>query len=323
MALTISLGQSQTNVDHLLHRQHSLTQRNSRMISLVRTVRVKEWPDDYMYARASEWEEKYPAAAGQSQSPINLVSNNAKFDPVLLERPLAINYFTSRETDILNDGHNVIIFPKNRGVETSIRMDPSARSVVSGGPLPSGSEYELSDIRFHWGRYSTRGSEHKVNGKAFPMEVQLVHWNATMYPNFEEAVGKEKGICIMSLFVQIGKENMGIRALFPESLAEIAYKGRQKTTNAPFNPVGLLPEPDLRDYWTYEGSLTMPPCFEGVTWILFRYPMMLSAEQIDDFRRLYMYSKDQRPSNGCEGRLLDNFRPVKPLNGRVVRASFQ
>ena len=45
--------------------------------------------------------------------------------------------------------------------------------------------------------------------------------------------------------------------------------------------------------------------------------------QIDDFRRLYMFSKDERPANGCEGRLLDNFRPVKPLNGRVVRASFQ
>lgn len=45
--------------------------------------------------------------------------------------------------------------------------------------------------------------------------------------------------------------------------------------------------------------------------------------QIDDFRRLYMYSKDERPTNGCEGRLLDNFRPVKPLHGRVVKASFQ
>ena len=64
---------------------------------------------------ASEWEENYPAAAGQFQSPINLLSNNAKFDPILLEKPLTINYFTSRETDILNDGHNVIIYPKYRG----------------------------------------------------------------------------------------------------------------------------------------------------------------------------------------------------------------
>nr|XP_034338784.1 carbonic anhydrase-related protein isoform X2 [Crassostrea gigas]XP_034338785.1 carbonic anhydrase-related protein isoform X2 [Crassostrea gigas] len=293
------------------------------MICMVRTVRVKEWPEGYMYARASEWEENYPAAAGQFQSPINLVSNDAKFDPALLQKPLSINYFTSRETDVLNDGHNVIIYPKYRGVETSLRLDPSARSVISGGPLPPGSEYELSDVRFHWGRYSTRGSEHKVNGKAFPMEVQLVHWNASLFQNYEDAIGKENGICIMSLFVQIGKENACIRALFPDTLAEIAYKGRQKTTNAPFNPVGLLPDPDLRDYWTYEGSLTMPPCYEGVTWILFRYPMMISADQIDDFRRLYMYSKDERPTNGCEGRLLDNFRPVKPLHGRVVRASFQ
>uniref|UniRef100_K1PHC1 Carbonic anhydrase-related protein n=1 Tax=Magallana gigas TaxID=29159 RepID=K1PHC1_MAGGI len=181
MALTLSIGPCPTNFRPVLKRQKSVPTKNSRMICMVRTVRVKEWPEGYMYARASEWEENYPAAAGQFQSPINLVSNDAKFDPALLQKPLSINYFTSRETDILNDGHNVIIYPKYRGVETSLRLDPSARSVISGGPLPPGSEYELSDVRFHWGRYSTRGSEHKVNGKAFPME-DYFSWYPTTIP---------------------------------------------------------------------------------------------------------------------------------------------
>lgn len=43
--------------------------------------------------------------------------------------------------------------------------------VVAGGPLPSGHEYELHEVRFHWGKENQRGSEHTVNFKAFPMEV--------------------------------------------------------------------------------------------------------------------------------------------------------
>nr|BAJ52887.1 carbonic anhydrase-related protein VIII [Pinctada fucata] len=249
-------------------------------------------------------------ANGKCQSPINLVSECACFDQQLLKHPLSVNYTTSRETDILNDGQNVIIYPRYKGV-------------ISGGPLPSGYEFELSEIRFHWGRYSTRGSEHKVNGKAFPMEVQLVHWNSSQYQSYETALGKDSGVVILSLFVQIGKDNSGLRSLFPDSLNEIAYKGRQKTTNAPFNPSCLLPDIELRDYWTYEGSITIPPCSEKVTWIIFRYPLMLSGDQVDDFRRLYLYQKGETPPGGAEGRLLDNFRPVQPLNDRIVRSSFQ
>lgn len=42
---------------------------------------------------------------------------------------------------------------------------------MCGGPLPRSNEYDLSEIRFHWGRENSRGSEHTVNSKAFPMEV--------------------------------------------------------------------------------------------------------------------------------------------------------
>lgn len=49
----------------------------------------------------------------------------------------------------------------------------NAVSVVTGGPLPSDHEYELSEVRFHWGKENQRGSEHTVNFKAFPMEVSV------------------------------------------------------------------------------------------------------------------------------------------------------
>lgn len=46
--------------------------------------------------------------------------------------------------------------------------------VLIGGPLPRGHEFELHDVRFHWGRENQRGSEHTVNFKAFPMEVRVL-----------------------------------------------------------------------------------------------------------------------------------------------------
>lgn len=52
---------------------------------------------------------------------------------------------------------------------------PVLLPVVTGGPLPSDHEYELHEVRFHWGKENQRGSEHTVNFKAFPMEVVHIH----------------------------------------------------------------------------------------------------------------------------------------------------
>ncbi|XP_072267250.1 carbonic anhydrase-related protein isoform X2 [Pyxicephalus adspersus] len=193
--------------------------------------------------------------------------------------------------------------------------------VLTGGPLPRGHEYELHEAKFHWGRENQRGSEHTVNFKAFPMELHLIHWNSTLFRNIEEALGQVHGIAIISLFVQIGKEHIGLKAV-TELLEDIQYKGKSKTIPC-FNPNSLLPDPLLRDYWVYEGSLTMPPCSEGVTWILFRYPLTVSQTQIEEFRRLRMHVKGADLEDESDGILADNFRPTQPLSDRIIRAAFQ
>ncbi|KAG8442021.1 hypothetical protein GDO86_010986 [Hymenochirus boettgeri] len=208
----------------------------------------------------------------------------------------------------INDGHVVQLMLKSN-------------QVLKGGPLPRGHEYELNEVLFHWGKENQRGSEHTVNFKAFPMELHLIHWNSTLYRNVDEATGKVHGIVIISLFVQIGKENFGLKAI-TEILQDILYKGKSKTIPC-FNPNTLLPDPLLRDYWVYEGSLTMPPCSEGVTWILFRYPLTVSQIQIEEFRRLRTHTKGADLQDGCDGIMADNFRPTQPLSDRIIRAAFQ
>ncbi|XP_009471378.1 PREDICTED: carbonic anhydrase-related protein [Nipponia nippon] len=255
-----------------------------------------------------EWGLIFPDANGEYQSPINLNSREAKYDPSLLEVRLSPNYVVCRDCEVINDGH-------------SIQIALKSKSVLIGGPLPRGHEFELHDVRFHWGRENQRGSEHTVNFKAFPMELHLMHWNSTLYSSIDEAVGKKHGIAIIALFVQIGKEHVGLKAV-TEILQDIQYKGKSKTIPC-FNPNSLLPDPLLRDYWVYEGSLTIPPCSEGVTWILFRYPLTVSQVQIEEFRRLRTHVKGAELLEGCDGILGDNFRPTQPLSDRVIRAAFQ
>ncbi|XP_010214129.1 PREDICTED: carbonic anhydrase-related protein-like [Tinamus guttatus] len=104
-----------------------------------------------------EWGLIFPEANGDYQSPINLNSREARYDPALLEVRLAPNYVVCRDCEVINDGHAIQILLKSK-------------SVLIGGPLPRGHEFELHDVRFHWGRENQRGSEHTVNFKAFPME---------------------------------------------------------------------------------------------------------------------------------------------------------
>uniref|UniRef100_A0A8B9BLV4 Carbonic anhydrase 8 n=1 Tax=Anser brachyrhynchus TaxID=132585 RepID=A0A8B9BLV4_9AVES len=227
-------------------------------------------------AAGVEWGLLFPEANGEYQSPINLNSREAKYDPSLLDVRLSPNYVVCRDCEVINDGH-------------SIQIALKSKSVLIGGPLPRGHEFELHDVRFHWGRENQRGSEHTVNFKAFPMEI--------------------------------GKEHVGLKAV-TEILQDIQYKGKSKTIPC-FNPNSLLPDPLLRDYWVYEGSLTIPPCSEGVTWILFRYPLTVSQVQIEEFRRLRTHVKGAELLEGSDGILGDNFRPTQPLSDRVIRAAFQ
>ncbi|XP_056158004.1 LOW QUALITY PROTEIN: carbonic anhydrase-related protein-like, partial [Lampris incognitus] len=154
-----------------------------------------------------------------------------------------------------------------------------------------------------------------------PLQLHLIHWNSTLFNSVEDALGKKNGVLIIALFVQIGKEHLGLKAI-TEVLQDLQYKGKTKIIPC-FNPNTLLPDPLLRDYWVYEGSLTTPPCSEKVIWILYRYPLTISQIQIEEFRRLRSHIKGAELPEGNDGLLGDNFRPTQPLSDRIVRAAFQ
>jgi carbonic anhydrase len=79
--------------------------------------------------------------------------------------------------------------------------------------------------------------------------------------------------------------------------------------------------PPYSNYWAYQGSLTTPPCSECVQWVVFQQPIEVSSEQLSQFRELYSCSE----LNECSAntKINFNFRPVMPLNNRILSKSFE
>merc|ERR1711976_577371 len=107
-----------------------------------------------------------------------------------------------------------------------------------------------------------------------------------------------------------------------DQFANISHSGDSVDLDS-FDPGCLLPEDKTR-FWTYPGSLTTPPCYESVTWVLFREPVEVSEAQLNQFRNLASYAKGEsaQPSDDLHGHIIENYRPITPQNDRILKASF-
>jgi carbonic anhydrase len=174
-----------------------------------------------------------------------------------------------------------------------VAYKPSALRVVNNGHTilvtydagsgltVGGTRYELKQFHFH------HPSEEKVQGKAFDMVAHLVH------------AAPDGHLAVIAVLFQKGKES----ALLHDVFGHVPQQEDKEETvaGATINVASLLPA-DL-GYYTYEGSLTAPPCSENVTWFVLRQPVQASDEELAAFSKWY-------PNNA---------RPVQALNGRVVK----
>jgi carbonic anhydrase len=235
---------------------------------------------DAQHDSASVWnyEDKGPATwgtvspefaacgEGKRQSPID-IANVKSASSVGIKtdyKPASLRVVhTSHMSDVVNTGHTIQV------------------NFVNGDTLTIGQDvYILQQFHFH------DPSEHTVNGKHFPMEIHFVHTSAA------------KKLAVVSVLVEQGKAN---KAFEPIWLHLPKQKGLEAhLENVAIDVNKLLPR--RKAAYRYEGSLTTPPCTEGVTWIVMKQRVQLSAEQIEAFRSI----------------LDGNNRPVQQLNERVV-----
>lgn len=120
---------------------------------------------------------------------------------------------------------------------------------------------------------------------------------------------------MLAVFLEVDEDANPEFEKLTQKIADIKFKGDETTLAEPLHLSKLLPP--QKCYWTYEGSLTTPPLYESVTWIVLKTPIKVSADQINRFRSICYHKRNESPAEG-DGRIVQNFRPAQPLCNRVV-----
>lgn len=142
-----------------------------------------------------------------------------------------------------------------------------------------GEAFDLRQFHFH------APSENQINDKSYPFEAHFVHTNA------------QNELLVLSVMFLEGNENTELN----KAWANIPEKEGIVALNTGLDINKLLP--NHLQYYRFSGSLTTPPCTEGVRWVVLKEPMSVSKAQIDAFRHAIHHN---------------NNRPIQPLNGRVI-----
>ncbi|CAH3019614.1 unnamed protein product [Porites evermanni] len=237
-------------------------------------------------------------ASGRKQSPININTCAAMYDSNL-------DGFTLVNYDTIQAGVNFTA--KNDGTTLKISFDSNVYN-VSGGDLPG--VYTTVQFHLHWGLNNYRGSEHTVDGMMYPAEIHFVSYN-TKYPDIGESLPHSDGLAVLGVFIEVGASENQYYKKFLDQISHVMYKGNSTTFSA-FNLMDLLPT-NMTKYFRYPGSLTTPPCSEAVTWTVFDDTVKISQAQLDMLRSM-KYNNSEN--------IVDNYRPVQPLEGRQMKASF-
>ncbi|NIC04845.1 carbonic anhydrase [Billgrantia bachuensis] len=132
-------------------------------------------------------------------------------------------------------------------------------------------EFELKQFHFHV------PSENLIHGESFPMEGHLVH------------ADEDGNLAVVAVMVTEGEANDALAAAW----AQMPEKGETVALTSDISPLGILPS--VRDYYRFNGSLTTPPCSEGVRWLVMKQPITASEEQIEQFLDVMDHHHNNRP----------------------------
>lgn len=229
----------------------------------------------------SRWSQLNPAfvlcSAGKEQSPIDVPSKTKKspYD-------LAIRY-QSAPLAIMNDGQTELNLNADQILVNdghSVQLNFDQHSALEKVHF-NGADYSLLQLHFH------SPSENLWRGQGYPLEIHFVHQ------------GQANDLLVIGVFVKSGPANPALQMVIehlPKEHGQVSLVAGQS-----INPANLLPADN--DYYAFKGSLTTPPCSEGVNWVIMSTSITASPAQIQQLRQAM---------GGV------NARPVQPLHKRDV-----
>jgi carbonic anhydrase len=171
--------------------------------------------------------------------------------------------YESLAQDVFNNGHTV-----------QVTYAPGSTLTVDSHP------YQLKQFHFH------APSENLLNGKHFPLEAHFVHADA------------DGNLAVVAVFFESGAANAALEKLGKDLPLRA---GDKHDLDLKIAAAELMPK--ARDYYRFSGSLTTPPCSEGVNWLVLKHPVTASEKQIEQLHAAMGH---------------DNARPVQPLNARII-----
>lgn len=172
--------------------------------------------------------------------------------------------YTTASTEVLNNGHTIQVAIEDG---SSIEID--------------GIKFTLKQFHFH------TPSENQIEGKNFPLEAHLVH------------ASKDGELAVIALMFENGAENPLIKKVWEAMPHEVDKKTPLVLSAKEIN--AFLPE--KKQYYRFDGSLTTPPCSEGVRWFVLKKYVTISPAQVEEFLHTVHH---------------ENNRPIQPINARKV-----
>jgi carbonic anhydrase len=243
-------------------------------------------------------------ATGLEQSPINVVTTDVKQSTA----PFIATHFVTSVTYVKNSGHSFQIYETNP--QSSIYNNSAVGNVsfddhsTKGFSMIGGSRFNFYQVHWH------TPSENTIDGKSFALEAHFVHQldDPALYGTYHR-------LAVVALLYELGTDNE-CNALLDKfwSIFPIDQKGVAKYTGDPFDLNMKLAEELSYGYYHWYGSLTTPPCTEGVSWNLLTVREKVCRRQVDRLKQ---------GLNTTQSGVAFNNRVPQPLNGRLVTKTAQ
>ncbi|KAF0303611.1 Carbonic anhydrase 2 [Amphibalanus amphitrite] len=273
-------------------------------------VRPAPMEPSWNYSDQGSWSQEFPQCGGVGdQTPITLqpaVQSSTDDDnlPQLLSVQSGLK---DGSLTASNTGRTLKVTLKDKFGDPAFQLESNSSTPLNG-------RYILDNLHLHWNDPAGgRGSEHKMNGTFEQAEAHFVFFNQ-QYGNVSAALAHADGLAVVGLLLRpdpalcLSLPTLGLDGDLPQ----LSQLGSSVTRQVDLRPLRKVLRTALKSFFSYQGSLTTPPCSPVVTWIVHDQPVSVEATFLQDLRTSLF--SDVTGTNTLQ----NNWRFLQALGNRTI-----